>query len=77
MARRSFLMTLLAAACALEDGSASFYESLQHGTADNATAKRTLLTSYVWTTGARCLDGTPGVYYHRKGVGSEAAQILR
>ena len=68
------MLALVATALpALNDGSAAFYgQALQVSKMndDNSTAKQVLLSDYVKMTGAACLDGTPGAYYIRKGVGS-------
>ena len=67
------MLWLHTALLSLEDGSASFYrDALVSPNDDNTTAIAVNLSSYVETTGARCLDGTPAVYYFRKGVGSGA-----
>ena len=67
---RSLCLGLLAVTHAMEDGSAAFYESVTGGAgAENATAYATFLKTYVESTGARCLDGSPAVFYHRKGMG--------
>ena len=66
--------SLAAGAHALDDGSGPFYRaSTGHANADgNSTANLVLLSEYVGSTGARCLDGSPGAYYVRKGVGDGA-----
>ena len=67
------MLWLHAALLSLEDGSASFYrDAIISPNDDNTTAIAVNLSSYAETTGARCLDGTPAVYYFRKGVGSGA-----
>ena len=74
--RIALLVTLLFGNVhALDDGSAPFYESVtaaDHSSAQNAMAFQVLLTSYVNTSGARCLDGSPGNYYFRQGTGDGA-----
>ena len=52
------------------DGSEHFYASAPSYT--NGTGGLVKLTDAVAATGARCLDGSPGAYYIRKGVGSGA-----
>ena len=73
MKRAPTLALFLASAHALDDGSATFYDDATLETRDvNSTAFKVELSEYVQKTGARCLDGTPGVYYFRKGEGSGA-----
>eukprot|EP01062_Namystynia_karyoxenos_P077487 TRINITY_DN781_c0_g1_i1.p1 TRINITY_DN781_c0_g1~~TRINITY_DN781_c0_g1_i1.p1 ORF type:complete len:395 (+),score=140.66 TRINITY_DN781_c0_g1_i1:63-1247(+) len=66
------LLAAAGAASALDDGSAEFYRQSAVLGASNATMQRVLLTDFAKTTGAVCLDGTPGVFYYRKGTGSGA-----
>ena len=63
---------VLALTSALEDGSEPFYRSALSSTLDNSTGVRVILTDAVGQTGARCLDGTPPIYYIRKGSGDGA-----
>ena len=77
MAKTASLLALLTAVHGLDDGSADFYQAVTGGGqqpahSDNSTGVQVLLKEYVASTGARCLDGTPGAYYIRKGVGSGA-----
>jgi len=61
----------IALASALEDGSAAFYASaFRPGSSSNGSSVMVKLTDAVKLTGARCLDGSPGAYYIRKGTGS-------
>ena len=73
--RRQVWLTLLSIALAagLEDGSAPFYAALT-AAADvaNSTGVLVKLEAAMETVGARCLDGTPGAYYIRKGAGTGA-----
>jgi len=67
---RALLVGLSAGAHALDDGSAAFYREAQGPSSLlNSTAVKVLLTEYVATTGARCIDGSPAAYYIRHGVG--------
>ena len=60
---------------ALEDASADFYQQISADTrVNNSTAKAVFLTEYVESSGARCLDGSPAVYYFRPGTGSGATK---
>jgi len=69
--QKCLLFAGLGLVSALSDGSEEFYRLLYvPADADNSTAKLVLLEQYVQTTGARCLDGTPGAYYLRPGTGS-------
>ena len=65
-------LALVALASALEDGSASFYAASAAAVDPrfNNTAGLNLLTEYVASTGAMCLDGSPGAYYFRPGFGN-------
>ena len=75
---RTILMTLVPLGSALLDGSEHFYDHLHQQlaaaptSADNGTGVLVKLEAAVAATGARCLDGSPGAYYIRKGVGSGA-----
>ena len=68
------LLLIAGATQALNDGSAAFYTSAL--AASDGTAVKVSLDEYVQTTGARCLDGSPGAYYFRKGVDSGASGEL-
>lgn len=67
-------LSLALGAFALDDGSAEFYAQLGADAKNggNATSAKVLLSEYVNATGAMCLDGSPGAYYIRKGVGDGA-----
>ena len=75
---RTILMTLVPLGSALLDGSEHFYDHLHQQLAaaptsvDNGTGVLVKLEAAVAAPGARCLDGSPGAYYIRKGVGSGA-----
>jgi len=66
------LPLLLGHATAMQDGSAAAYAEAEAAAAvlPNATLYLNLLTEANARTGAACLDGSPGAYYMRKGVGS-------
>lgn len=66
-------LALIALVPGLEDGSAQFYAAVKAQSGiDNSTGVLVKLEAAVAATGARCLDGTPGAYYYRKGVGTGA-----
>lgn len=74
---RATLILCAVSAAGLSDDSADFYaqaaaDNSDSATADNSTATATFLTEYVESTGARCLDGSPAVYYWRPGTGDGA-----
>ena len=64
------MLALVALAAALMDGSEHFYATAP--SYDNGTGFIVKLVDAVAATGARCLDGSPGAYYIRKGAGSGA-----
>ena len=69
------LLLLVASSHALDDASPSFYEESFIPTSEgdnNSTSQLVRMKDYVTATGARCLDGSPGAFYFRKGVGSGA-----
>eukprot|EP01065_Artemidia_motanka_P021125 TRINITY_DN2520_c0_g1_i1.p2 TRINITY_DN2520_c0_g1~~TRINITY_DN2520_c0_g1_i1.p2 ORF type:complete len:413 (+),score=152.86 TRINITY_DN2520_c0_g1_i1:59-1240(+) len=70
---RSGLTVLAAAgAMALQDGSEQFYRESSMQGASNATMQLHLMKDFAESTGAKCLDGSPGAFYFRKGSGSGA-----
>ncbi|KAL1519519.1 hypothetical protein AB1Y20_023034 [Prymnesium parvum] len=62
-------LLLFPLAWALEDGSEAFYKKARISHASNTTYNLVTLADAVQELGARCLDGTPAIYYFRKGTG--------
>lgn len=71
--RHALALLLAAPAAAFDDGTAGFYADVLRPL-DNSTMTKVLMSDFAQSTGAVCLDGTPGAFYIRKGTGDGATK---